>query len=391
MFHECGALSRKIVTLVRTCRLGLSSRTAAADAAPRRHKGRRTTGTGQKRKRSRSPLEQLLAAGFASLQPTPEPQFERWGDRPYGHLSAQRLTSLISDRTAESRRAERLAADFTRQAEAKRAELAAPVTPGQARVRQVTTVLDRADELAALSATERRNEHQARESVRHAQEVLRRVAEAKGKSRLALRLAGTSRKETLEIAAEYDKKETEGYRELYRAGRAAEDAGRQAWATIRSPETVTLFEEQGSRRQGPSDVAELQTRLAAMRERLPEIERIANSVVERKANLAERQAAEFRGTAQKHTTAVGKLQEEKALRSRMATEAPTQHATEAQQRAAYIKQARQQAAVQARENARRAQSEYRYQPPKARWSWTSQGLGMLIRPLGRCTTRTASR
>ncbi|MEU9005894.1 hypothetical protein [Streptomyces sp. NPDC048551] len=138
-------------------------------------------------------LEQLLAAGFASRQPEPEPQFEPWGDRPYGHLSAQRLTSLISDRTAESRRAERLAADFARQAEAKRAELAAPVTPGQERVRQVTTVLDRADELAALAATERRNEHQARESVRHAQEVLRRVAEAKGKSRLALRLAGTSR------------------------------------------------------------------------------------------------------------------------------------------------------------------------------------------------------
>ncbi|MEU8434506.1 MobF family relaxase [Streptomyces sp. NPDC029216] len=323
-------------------------------------------------------LEQLLAAGFASRpepqqEKRPEPQFEAWGERRYGHLSAQRLTSLIAERTAEGRRAERLAADFMGQAEAKRAQLAGPVTPGQERVREVTAVLDRADELAALAATERHNEQQAREAVRHAQEVLRRVAEAKGKSRLALRLAGTSRKETLEIAAEYDKKESEAYREILRAGRAAEDAGREAWAAIRSPETIGLFEEQGSRREGPRDVDELRSRLAAMRERLPEIERIANSVVARKVDLAERQAAEQRGIAQRHTTTAGKLQEEKTLRSRMATQAPTQHAAETRQRAEYIKQARQQAAAQARENARRAQSEYRYQPPTQGRSGPSLG------------------
>ncbi|MFE5561163.1 hypothetical protein [Streptomyces sp. NPDC056544] len=47
----------------------------------------------------------------------------------------------------------------------------------------------------------------------------------------------------------------------------------------------------------------------------------------------------------------------------MATEAPAQHAQGAQQRAVYVKRARQQAAKQARENAQRAQSGYRYQPP----------------------------
>lgn len=177
------------------------------------------------------------------------------------------------------------------------AQLAAPVIPGQERVREVTMVLDRADELGAVAATERRNEQQAGVAVRHAQEVLRRVAEAKTKSRLALRLAGTSRKETLQIAAEYDKKESEAYREILRAGRAAEDAGREAWSAIRSPETIHLFEEQGSRREGPRDVDELQTRLAAMREQLPEIEGIANSVVARRADLAERQASEQRGLA----------------------------------------------------------------------------------------------
>lgn len=199
--------------------------------------------------------------------------------------------------------------------------------------------------------------------MRHAQEVNRRVEEAKAKSRLALRLAGTSRKETLELAREYAQKESAAYHETLRSGRVADDAVRQAWAAIRSPETIGLFEEQGSRREGLREVDELQNRLAAMRERLPEIERITDRGVARKADAAERQAEEQRASARKHAATAGKLQEEKSLRSRMATEAPTQHAREAQERAAHIKQARQQAAAQARENAQRAQREYRYEPP----------------------------
>ncbi|MGW6274682.1 hypothetical protein [Streptomyces sp. NPDC055060] len=137
-----------------------------------------------------------------------------------------------------------------------------------------------------------------------------------GTSRLALRLAGTSCKETLEIAAEYGEKESTAYREILRAARAAEDAGRAAWAAIRCPETIGVLEEQGSRREGLRDVDELQNRLAVMRERLPEIERITNRTVARNADTTERQAREFRGLVQKHTIAAGELQEERSPRSR---------------------------------------------------------------------------
>ncbi|MGW7453942.1 hypothetical protein [Streptomyces sp. NPDC054787] len=92
------------------------------------------------------------------------------------------------------------------------------------------------------------------------------------------------------------------------------DTGREAWVAIRSLETIGLFEEEGSRWEGPRDVGELQNRLAAMRERLPEIERIANSAVARRADLAKRQAAEQHAIAQKHIPMAGKLQEEKTLR-----------------------------------------------------------------------------
>ncbi|MFI1568505.1 hypothetical protein ACH4ZX_36720 [Streptomyces sp. NPDC020490] len=94
-------------------------------------------------------LEKLLAAGFASrAEQQPEPEFEACRDRPYGHVGTQRLTSLIAERTAQARRAERLAADLARQAEAKREALAVTVTPGLERAREVAEVLDRADQLA---------------------------------------------------------------------------------------------------------------------------------------------------------------------------------------------------------------------------------------------------
>ncbi|MFC8840070.1 hypothetical protein ACFT8Q_08075 [Streptomyces griseoincarnatus] len=73
------------------------------------------------------------------------------------------------------------------------------------------------------------------------------------------------------------------------------------------------------------------------------------------------------------TTAATKLQEEKALRTRMAAEALIQHARETQERAAHIKQARQPAAEQARENARQSQREYRYVPPSQGRSGPSLG------------------
>jgi conjugative relaxase-like TrwC/TraI family protein len=323
-------------------------------------------------------LDQVLANGFASRaeqqQERQEPEFEAWDDRKYGHISAQKLTSMIAERTAEARRAERLAADYTRQAEARRAELAAPVTPGQERAREVAEVLDRADRFAAVAAAERSNEDQAREAMRSAQEIRRKLQEAMGKSRLALRLAGTSRKETNALIAEQTEREDAAYREILRARRAAEDAQRDAWAAIRGPETIQWFEGQGSRGAVPRDVDELQDRLAAMRERLPDIERITDRTVARKAESVERQAREFGGQARKHATAAGELQEEKALRSRMATEAPTQHAREAQQRAAHIKQARQQAAERARREdaGRRAANESRYQPPTQGRSGPSQ-------------------
>ncbi|WTB73747.1 AAA family ATPase (plasmid) [Streptomyces cellulosae] len=293
--------------------------------------------------------------------PDPEPEFEAWRDRPYGHVGTQRLTSLIAERAAQARRAERLAADLARQAEAKREALAAPVTPGQERAREVAEVLDRADQLAQTVVAERDAEQRAREELRHVQDVLRQLEEAKAKSRLALRLAGTSRKETLSLAAEYDQRETAAYREIFRANRAVETARREAWATIRSPETVSWFEQQGSRRDAPSTDEELQTRLAEMRERLPDIERITNNGAARAAANAERQADKYEKEATRLTAAAAKLQEEKTLRTRMAAMAPTQHAREAQERAAHIKQARQQAAEQARENARRAQREYRFE------------------------------
>lgn len=169
-----------------------------------------------------------------------------------------------------------------------------------------------------------------------------------------------------------------------------EAAHREAWVTIRSPETVGWFEQQGSRREAPSTVDELQARLAAMRDRLPDIERITDNGVARAAVSAERQASEHRKDAARLTASAAALQEEKALRSRMGASAPTQHTREMQERAAHIKQARQQAVEQARENTRRAQQEYRYEPPSQGRSGPSRGRQPSERhgPLSRSSAHT---
>ncbi|GAA1376634.1 MobF family relaxase [Streptomyces beijiangensis] len=317
--------------------------------------------------------EAVSGFGDERQEQRPEPEFDHWRQREYGRIASPKLPPLIAEWTEQAHRAERLAADLTRQAETARERLAAPVTPGQERAQQVSEVLDHADQLAATAATEQANRHRAYTAMHSADDIRRQLEEAKNKSRMALRMAGTSRKETLQLLGEHNEKYTAAYLEVLRAAKAAENAQRDAWKTIRSPETVGLFEQQGSRREAPYTVDELQNRLAEMRDRLPDIERITNRTVLRGAEHAERQAADHRSQATECRTSATALQSEKRLRSRMATEAPTQHNREVQERSEHLKQARQRAAERARENARRAQSEYRYQPPPQDRSGPSLG------------------
>ncbi|WP_331743899.1 relaxase domain-containing protein (plasmid) [Streptomyces sp. NBC_00873] len=298
-------------------------------------------------------------------QAQPEPEFLAWNHREYGNIATQRLFAVMAERTEQALRSERLADDLTRQAEAKLAQLAAPVTPGQERPRAVAAVLNRADRFATTAAAERENERRAYAAMSSSQDIRDKLEESMSRSRMALRLAGTSRKETADLSAEHAQRANAAYQEARRAGQAAEDAQRESWTAICSPETVDWFENQGSRAGAPHTVDELTDKLAAMRERLPEIERITDWAITEDAQRTERQAAEYRGHARIHRIAVTGLQNEKALRLRMATEAPGQHSREAQQRAAHIQTAQRQQREQqvARQAAARTQSEHGHQLP----------------------------
>ncbi|MFD9033303.1 MobF family relaxase [Streptomyces sp. NPDC059567] len=317
--------------------------------------------------------EQMLATGPAAHSQQPEPEFPAWAEREYGHVGTQRLTSLIAEHTAQAARAERLADDTTHQADAKRAALAAEVTPGQQQAREVASILDRADRLAATAAAEKQNEQRAYAAMHSAQEIRDRLETAKQKSRIALRLAGTSRRETSALSAEHERKANAAHAEARRAGQAAETAQQEAWAAIRSPQTIHWFEQHGSRTSTPPTVNELQDKLAAMRQRLPDIERTTDRVVTQDAEHAERQVVQYRESARSHGAVAANLQEESELRSRMAAEAPGQHAREAQQRAARLQAAQRQQRQHARDVARQAQTVHVYQQPAQGRSGPSLG------------------
>ncbi|MFB8314693.1 MobF family relaxase [Streptomyces sp. NPDC055961] len=280
--------------------------------------------------------EQMVAAGPVPPAREPEPEYPEWSERAYGHVATQRLAALITEHTAQHHRAERLADDMARQAAAKRASLAAPVTPGGQQAREAAAVLDRADRLAAIAVAETQSERAAQAAMRTAQTILDRLEAAKNRSRMALLLAGTSRKETAALSAEHAQRARVAQAEADRARQAAEAARREAWDAIRSPQTVHWFEQQGSRSNVPPAVDDLMDRLTAMRQRITDIARITDRVVTQDAEHAERQAAQHRTTVQRHAAVTADLRQENDLRSQMAADAPARHAREARERAAQM-------------------------------------------------------
>jgi conjugative relaxase-like TrwC/TraI family protein len=323
-------------------------------------------------------LQELLAAGYASRpqqQPEPDPEFTPWRDREWGRVATGRLDSRTSDETVEARRAERQAEDYDRRAAEREAKLAAEITPGRARAAEAAAVIERADALARTAQQEAARAQEAHQAAEAAREVRDQVAKSLNKSRIALRLAGTSRKETEDVVNQFSGKMAAAYEEWQDAKSAARDAEREAWQTIRDYPRKEMFRAQGATGAlWPTSVEDMREQLAAMREHLPTIEQRIDDRHAAEAQRLRRQAAEARESAAGHRAAAAGLQQEKELRKRMETRAPHQYARESQQRTAAIQAARQRKAEQARQAAERAQRDHRrYEPPSQGRSGPSLG------------------
>ncbi|GHI90462.1 MobF family relaxase [Streptomyces xanthophaeus] len=269
-----------------------------------------------------------------------EPAFTPWQQRPYGHLPTQHLTTRAADEAASAQRAEQAATEYERQAGEQQGRLDAPVTPGGAFATEAYEVLGRAG-----AWTDRAREEAQRHAAaqRHATSVLRileRIEQSAQKGRMALRLAGTSRKETLAVSAQYRQQHTAAVTEAERAASASAQALHEAWQTLTGYQHFSLLAQGGAAAATatpPGDVRAMETLLVPLRQRVPVLAarldaRIAEDVQQLRSSATAQRAA-----AARHGAAVQEIRREAALREEIRSAAPVRHAREADERTAALR------------------------------------------------------
>jgi conjugative relaxase-like TrwC/TraI family protein len=299
----------------------------------------------------------------------------RWNKRPFGTRSDADLRALPGRYEERAKLSDQVAATDSSRARALSERLAAAAaagqTRGQARAGQAATVLDAADVLAARARAEFAAAATARADFLRTADIVAKLEAGETKGRLELLLAGTSRKETRELAARYRAERAAHAAETNRAENAARDAAAGAWQTVRTSPFADAFRDMGADRPFPGDVAAVTERLAAMREHLPELgQRIDRADLQQLARLngsvtsATQAAANYRANA-------AAIRDERALRATIARRHPELHDVETQGRRAHLAQQRTRQ-HQAQEDA--ARHGRRYEPPAQDRRGPSRGL-----------------
>lgn len=327
----------------------------------------------------RDRLQELLQSGYASRSAAvPEPEFPDWQERRFGAVATPKLDTRIAEATSSAEHHESVAADCDRRAAERESALAAPVTPGQALAQEARAVLDQADALVLHAQKKTDHAADAEQAATKAAEVRDTIAEKATMGRLALRLAGTSRKEARTTAARYDRKFDAATAQGQQARTEAADAAREAWQIVRAYQRADIWSEYGATGHGaPRGLTELRERLEQMRRHVPVVADRLDTSHAQDAAYRRGKATEARTTAVGRRTAAHDLQTERALRQEMQTTAPQQHAREVAERSTALRQAREERqAQQAAQRARMAAQERNraaYQPPSQGRSGPSLG------------------
>lgn len=272
-----------------------------------------------------------------------EPAYTPWQQRPYGNLSAQHLAARAAEETAAGVRAEQLATEYERQADAQQHRLTAPVTLGGAFAAEAYEVLARSG-----AWTDRAREEAARHTAaeRHAEsvrQILERIEQSATKSRIALLLAGSSRKETQTLTTQYEQQHAAAIDEARRASRASAEALRGGWDALAGYPHISLLTPGGTL-VPPEDVPSMEATLETLRQRVPLLAARLDTRVTDDAQQLLASAAAQNTAAARHRANVVALQQENALREEMRAAAPVRHARETGERAAALGRLHEQAA-----------------------------------------------
>ncbi|MFF4249396.1 hypothetical protein ACFYY2_33760 [Streptomyces sp. NPDC001822] len=191
-----------------------------------------------------------------------------WNQRPYGSRTDQDLARLVAAAPAAALREEQAAAEAAETERALLERITSDRARGESRGRRETTplhpLLDLAEEQLRLARAAQARETAAAAHAANADEHLRQLAAADGKGRIALRLAGTSRREHRQLTQQATGQRAAAWREAAEARIAASRAAEAAWEMLRSSPYAAVL---GATDQQAPDADGLAFRLAEMRER----------------------------------------------------------------------------------------------------------------------------
>ncbi|MFD5489479.1 MobF family relaxase [Streptomyces virginiae] len=264
-----------------------------------------------------------------------EPAYTPWQQRPYGNLPSPHLAARAAEESAAAQRAEHLAAEYERQAGDQQHRLDAPVTPGGAFAAEAYDMLSRAGGWTQRARGEAERQAAAERHAVSTRRIFDRIEQSAQKSRIALRLAGTSRKETAALAAQYQQQHQAAVDEAQRASRASAQALREGWHALTGYQHSSLLM-QGGALIPPRDVLAMEAVLEAMQQRVPVLAaRLDTRIAEDIQQLRESSGAQ-RTVAARHRANVVAMQQEHALREEMQDAAPLRHARESDERASAV-------------------------------------------------------
>ncbi|MEU9529404.1 MULTISPECIES: hypothetical protein [Streptomyces] len=284
---------------------------------------------------------------------------QAWNQRPYGGHNDQELTKLIATGPVDARREDEIAAAAEESERALLQEIAEAeaggTSLGQIEVAPIYVLLDQADEHLAAARVEQAREQAAAEVAATADEHLRVLGAADGKSRFALRMAGTSRKEHTQLTKQAEADRAAAWHEGVDARVAARQAAADAWKVLRDSPYVTVLG--ATERQAP-DVDTLAARLTEMREtKVPARAQQKDTGDEKRVARFHGQATTARENAAKYRATAKDARTEKQLRERISEQHPRLHESEVKARADLQK-------AQAQQTARVVhQSSPSYRPP----------------------------
>ncbi|MFK4694153.1 MobF family relaxase [Streptomyces pristinaespiralis] len=263
--------------------------------------------------------------------PSDEPEFPSWDDkaaRPCGGWAYSQLTAKLTELSRRAAQAERAAGEWAREVTAGAVELARQPSPGRRIAAETSILIDRAEQLNKLAQQHTDTAARAGADAARAREILDTVQRASDRSRIALRLAGTSRAEQQQLIAQYAAQSDAAEQAHQQAVQAAQAAQREAWETISASPLASAIRGHAVDGQVPTAAAQLEL-LDRMRTQLPALEERINADRAETVRRARSQAVEFRASAETFRTDAAGIKAEQELRRRIAEQAPGQHQREA--------------------------------------------------------------